>query len=150
MHFHNTYYEEGLEEQAAELAQLILYMQNRKKKCIKVPNIRKWENCIEKTIDVLEEVIGVKVYKTKTSDGYQLYVKNALQIQHDTSDENYCYSDEVPFYSECMILKELLEYFLNLHERWLAFTKEMDESGSDIITYEWGPRAKAFIDPMVH
>ncbi|KAL3990648.1 MAGE family protein [Acanthocheilonema viteae] len=83
-----------LQEETAELAQLILYLQNRKRKCTKLSNIRIWDRCIDEAIDVLDEVVGVKVYKTKTSQGYQLYVKNDLKIQHDTADENHCYSDE--------------------------------------------------------
>ncbi|EJD75601.1 hypothetical protein LOAG_17281 [Loa loa] len=85
---------QNLESRTPELAQLILYLQSRKKKCTKVPNIRIWEQYIDETIDILDEVVGVKVCKTKTSQGYQLYVKNALKIQHDTSDENHCYSEK--------------------------------------------------------
>ncbi|KAM3728247.1 MAGE-like protein [Dirofilaria immitis] len=91
---HNENEKEMLEDRTAELAQLILYLQNRKKKCTKVSNIRMWEQCIDKTIDILDEIIGVKICKTKTSQGYRLYAKNALKIQHEISDENSCYSDE--------------------------------------------------------
>ncbi|EJD75600.1 hypothetical protein LOAG_17280 [Loa loa] len=35
-----------------------------------------------------------------------------------------------------------------ISQGWLTFTKETDESGCDIITYDWGPRAKSVVDPM--
>ncbi|VDK74611.1 unnamed protein product [Litomosoides sigmodontis] len=89
----------GWGEQIAELSQLILYLQGRKRKGTKLANIRIWEHCIDEAIDVLDEVVGLKicfctVCKTKTSQGYELCVKNILKIQHDTSDENSCYTDE--------------------------------------------------------
>uniref|UniRef100_A0A8R1TQ79 MAGE domain-containing protein n=1 Tax=Onchocerca volvulus TaxID=6282 RepID=A0A8R1TQ79_ONCVO len=213
--------ERKLEDRTAELAQLILYLQNRKKNCTKVSNIRMWVQCIDQTIGILDEIIGVKicffknqklinsscllemlcifilncVCKTKTSQGYRLYVKNTLKIQHETSDENSCYSDEDkakyglliailmfiymmhrPGSLNYTVSENSLKNFLKemgitenscfgnqvdlnklfgasptaefISQGWLAFTKEMDESGHDIITYEWGPRAKSFIDPM--
>ncbi|VDK63792.1 unnamed protein product [Onchocerca ochengi] len=185
--------ERKLEDRTAELAQLILYLQNRKKNCTKVSNIRMWVQCIDQTIGILDEIIGV--CKTKTSQGYRLYVKNTLKIQHETSDENSCYSDEDkakyglliailmfiymmhrPGSLNYTVSENSLKNFLKemgitenscfgnqvdlnklfgasptaefISQGWLAFTKEMDESGHDIITYEWGPRAKSFIDPM--
>ncbi|CAG9538629.1 unnamed protein product [Cercopithifilaria johnstoni] len=83
-----------LEQETSELAQLILYLQSRRKKCTKLSNIRIWERCIDQAIDVLDKIIGIEVCKTKTPQGYQLYVKNALKTEHDTTDENHCYSDE--------------------------------------------------------
>nr|CRZ24337.1 Bm3956 [Brugia malayi] len=83
-----------LDDKIPELVQLILYLQGRKKQCTKVPNIRIWERCIDQTIGILDEVVGVKVCKAKTSEGYQLYVKNGLKIQHETVDENRYYSEE--------------------------------------------------------
>uniref|UniRef100_A0A0R3RZ12 MAGE domain-containing protein n=1 Tax=Elaeophora elaphi TaxID=1147741 RepID=A0A0R3RZ12_9BILA len=186
---------QNLEKETPELAQLILYLQNRKRKCTKLTNIRIWERCIDETIDVLDKIIGVKVCKTKTSQGYQLYVKNALKIQHNTADENHCYSEEDkakyglliaillfiymmhrPGSSNYTISENSLKNFLKemgitenscfgnqtdlnkllgatytaefISQGWLAFTKGTDESGCDTVMYEWGPRAKAVIDPM--
>ncbi|MCP9263177.1 hypothetical protein DINM_006519 [Dirofilaria immitis] len=202
---HNENEKEMLEDRTAELAQLILYLQ--KKKCTKVSNIRMWEQCIDKTIDILDEIIGVKICKTKTSQGYRLYAKNALKIQHEISDENSCYSDEVsvllllstndkakygllvailmfiyvvnhPNSLSYVVSENLLKNFLKemgitenscfgkqadlnkllgatptaefISQGWLAFTNGMDGNGHDVTTYEWGPRAKSFISPMVH
>uniref|UniRef100_A0AAF5RTY0 MAGE domain-containing protein n=1 Tax=Wuchereria bancrofti TaxID=6293 RepID=A0AAF5RTY0_WUCBA len=189
-----------LEDRIPELARLILYLQGRKKQCNKVPNIRIWERCIDQTIGILDEVVGI--CKAKTSQGYQLYVKNALKIQHETVDENCYYSEEDK--AKYGLLIAILMFIYMMHRpgslnyavsessiknflfsfrpntivlislstkevgvienncfgnqadlsqllgaaRWLAFTKETDESGCETVTYEWGPRAKSVINPM--
>lgn len=35
-----------------------------------------------------------------------------------------------------------------ISQGWLSYTKELDECGNDIVSYGWGERSKAFVDPM--
>ncbi|VDO27057.1 unnamed protein product [Onchocerca flexuosa] len=179
--------ERKLEDQTAELAQLILYLQNKKKNCTKVSNIRMWEQYIDQTIDILDEIIGVKIcfFKNqklinsnyllkmlcifilncdKAKYGLLIAILMFIYMMHRPGSLNYTVSENSlkNFLKEMDITENSCfgnQVDLNklfgaiptaefISQGWLAFTKEMDESGHDIITYEWGPRAKSFIDPI--